>query len=193
MTSLLFILCLSITITIDCILLKLTENIKDITFFYLSLGLIMLSLFISCIILFFIWLFQNKQVTRLIIANCFFIKKPIIIYFVTIHYYGGYAEPYFGLLYFVNFIFSFMVLLLHRTANIEPLRIVPLESIVIDQPCFEPNCCMLKDTTCSICMEDMLYKEYAHITHCKHYFHIKCLNKLFESGLKCCPNCRTKL
>lgn len=75
-----------------------------------------------------------------------------------------------------------------------PRTIVPLESIIIEYPQFEPNCCIIKETTtCSICMEDLLYKEYAHITNCKHYFHTNCINKLFESNLKCCPNCRTKI
>ncbi len=196
MSSLFFIVFLSLSITIDIILINLTKNIAENIFYILSLIFLGLSLSLICSIA-LSWLLIYRYLKRLLVVNCFFIKNALIIFFLTAHYYGDYIPPYFGGLYFLNFTFSFLLLL---SNNEDRVRISPVEisltSIVVvqEKTVFEPNCCILyKNSSCSICLEELLYKEYVHITTCNHYFHSSCLNKLLESNIKCCPNCRNKI
>jgi len=188
MSSIFFTLCLSCSLVSDCILLNLAQNIKDKTFNILSSSFLVLSIF-SSLIVFLAWLSDNKYIKKLLIINCYIIKISMLLFFLTIHYYGDYVESYYGFVTFINFILSFALFLTNKSTE-EPVRkISPIESIYIVTETENT----INNTTCSICLEDLLYKEKVHITKCIHHFHPECFKKLLDSNINSCPICRTTL
>lgn len=51
----------------------------------------------------------------------------------------------------------------------------------------------LEDTTCSICLQQMLTDHYLSKTSCNHVYHTKCIKQCIEKTGKNCPLCRQKL
>ena len=46
---------------------------------------------------------------------------------------------------------------------------------------------------CSICLENIKLNEDINILKCGHLFHYKCIERLVDHHLNCCPNCRCDL
>ena len=188
MSSIIFTFLLGSSITINSILLNLSQNIKDNTFCILSSSFLVISIF-SNVIVFLAWLSTNKYLKKLLIINCYIIKNLLLIFFLTIHYYGSYVESYYGAVSFIDFVLSFCLLLSNKSTDETPKRISPMESIYIVTETENP----INNNTCSICLEDLLYKEKIHITNCTHHFHIECFKKLLDSNIKFCPICRSTI
>ena len=55
---------------------------------------------------------------------------------------------------------------------------------------FYKNLKLEDDTTCSICMDNMLEKDITRLLPCKHLFHRLCIDKWIKTESYKCPVCR---
>lgn len=212
MKPLIFYLLVSVSFSLQCILVNSTQNIRDKTSQVISVFLLCLSLvFLSAV--FILWLFtpyRPRSKLPLIFLSLNFIISLISNVIFSILYHQAYSVPYIfpvlSLLYTVGSIG--IALLFERPTMTEGLtqdadiRIYPISrpSETREAPDIKINIeletttfALEEPSSCTICLEDFIKEQEVKVTPCKHFFHLQCAKQLLNNKITICPTCRGSL